>query len=102
MHSPRVSRGWLGLVVLLSATLVACSIDWHLARQAEADGAALLANDGGTAGGAGTRCTSANAVFHSSGDQTQCNSSGQGDPNGQHNFSNTWDVYDNMWNCTAN
>jgi len=56
----------------------------------------------GASGGAGTRCTSANAVFHSSGDQTQCNSSGQGDPNGQHNFSNTWDVYDNMWNCTAN
>ena len=55
----------------------------------------------GASGAAGTRCTSMNAVFHSSGDQTQCNSSGQGDPNGQHNFSNTWDVYDNMWNCTA-
>ena len=68
-------------------------------------GGAASAGSGGAAGasgGAGTRCTSANAVFDSSGDQTQCNSSGQGNPNGQHNFSNTWDVYDNMWNCTAN
>jgi hypothetical protein len=98
LQSVRVSRGWLGFFLLLSPTLLSCSIDWYLARQAAADGAVPLANDGGT----GVRCTSANVVFHSSGDQSQCNSSGQGDPNGQHNFSDTWDVYDNMWNCTAN
>jgi hypothetical protein len=61
------------------------------------DGGISVGTGSGSDGG--TRCTSAKAVFHASGDQAQCTSTGQGDPNGQYNFSSNWDVYDNMWNC---
>jgi hypothetical protein len=49
--------------------------------------------------GTSTRCQS--AVYTSPlGSQALCDSSGQGNPNGQYNFSGGWDIYDNMWNCT--
>ena len=55
----------------------------------------------GDAGALGTRCT--NPTYTSPvGSQTLCNTNGQGNPNAWHSMGGGWDIYDNMWNCTAN